>query len=119
MLELGLDPENIATWDDFMVLLEGTKKKGLIGYAMGDKGGWEAMGTFSILNVRMNGYDYTHRPLEWPRSVDRSGDDRRLQPVRTPHPVHERKLPRYFMGWHARPPSPEEVRRNDDGLLVG
>jgi multiple sugar transport system substrate-binding protein len=25
---------------------------------MGDKGGWEAMGTFSILNVRINGYDY-------------------------------------------------------------
>ncbi len=56
--ELGLDPENIATWDDFMKLLEGTKNKGLIGYAMGNKGGWEAMGTFSILNVRMNGYDY-------------------------------------------------------------
>jgi len=58
MSELGLDPENIATWDDFMKLLEGTQKKGLIGYAMGDKGGWEAMGTFSIINVRMNGYDY-------------------------------------------------------------
>ena len=58
MAELGLDPENIATWDDFMKLLEGTKKKGLIGYALGDKGGWEAMGTFSILNTRINGYDY-------------------------------------------------------------
>ena len=58
MSELGLDPENIATWDDFMKLLEGTKKKGLIGYALGDKGGWEAMGTFSILNTRINGYDY-------------------------------------------------------------
>jgi multiple sugar transport system substrate-binding protein len=58
MRELGLDPENIATWDDFMKLLEGTQKKGLIGYAMGDKGGWEAMGTFSIINVRLNGYDY-------------------------------------------------------------
>ena len=58
MQELGLDPENIANWDDFMKLLEGTKKKGLIGYALGDKGGWEAMGTFSILNVRMNGYTY-------------------------------------------------------------
>jgi len=58
MSELGLDPENIANWDDFMKLLEGTKKKGLIGYALGDKGGWEAMGTFSILNVRLNGYKY-------------------------------------------------------------
>ena len=58
MSELGLDPENIATWDDFMKLLDGTQKKGLIGYALGDQGGWEAMGTFSLLNVRMNGYDY-------------------------------------------------------------
>ncbi|KRO50959.1 MAG: hypothetical protein ABR62_04640, partial [Actinobacteria bacterium BACL2 MAG-120820-bin50] len=58
MSELGLDPENIATWDDFMKLLDGTQKKGLIGYALGDQGGWEAMGTFSLLNVRLNGYDY-------------------------------------------------------------
>jgi multiple sugar transport system substrate-binding protein len=58
MTELGLDPENIATWDDFMKMLEATKKKGLIGYALGDKGGWEAMGTFDILNARINGYKY-------------------------------------------------------------
>ena len=58
MSELGLDPENIATWDDFMKLLEGTKAKGLVGYALGDKGGWEAMGTFSALNTRINGYTY-------------------------------------------------------------
>jgi multiple sugar transport system substrate-binding protein len=58
MQELGLDPENIATWDDFMKLLEGTKKKGLVGYALGDKGGWEAMGTFDVINARLNGYNY-------------------------------------------------------------
>ncbi len=58
MKELGLDPENIATWDDFMKLLEGTKKKGLVGYALGDKGGWEAMGTFDVINARLNGYQY-------------------------------------------------------------
>ena len=58
MKDLGLDPENIATWDDFMKLLEGTKKKGLVGYALGDKGGWEAMGTFDVLNARINGYTY-------------------------------------------------------------
>ena len=56
--EVGLDPEGLDDWDDFMQLLEGTKKKGLIGYALGDKGGWEAMGTFSILNTRLNGYNY-------------------------------------------------------------
>ena len=58
MQEIGLDPEGLNNWDDFMKLLEGTQKKGLIGYALGDKGGWEAMGTFSILNVRLNGYKY-------------------------------------------------------------
>ena len=46
------------SWDDFMKLLEGTKKKGLVGYALGDKGGWEAMGTFDVLNARINGYQY-------------------------------------------------------------
>lgn len=56
--DIGLDPENINTWDDFMKLLEATTKKGLVGYALGDQGGWEAMGTFDVLNARINGYQY-------------------------------------------------------------
>ena len=35
-----------------------TQKKGLVGYSLGAKGGWEAMGTFDILNARVNGYKY-------------------------------------------------------------
>lgn len=58
MVELGLDPESIATWDDLIKLCEATQKKGLIGYALGDKGGWEAMGTFDVINARVNGYQY-------------------------------------------------------------
>ena len=58
MQELGLNPESIATWDDLIKLCEATQKKGLVGYALGDKGGWEAMGTFDILNARINGYKY-------------------------------------------------------------
>ena len=58
MKEVGQDPENIATWDDLMKVLEGTKKKGLVAFPMGDKGGWEAMGTFDVLNARINGYQY-------------------------------------------------------------
>jgi len=58
MKEVGQDPENIATWDDLMKVLEATKKKGLVAYPMGDKGGWEAMGTFDVLNARINGYQY-------------------------------------------------------------
>jgi multiple sugar transport system substrate-binding protein len=56
--ELGIDPDGIGTWDDFMKMLDGMKQKGLIGFAAGNKGGWEAMGTFDILNARINGYQY-------------------------------------------------------------
>ncbi len=34
------------------------KSDGLIPLAFGDKDGWPAMGTFDILNMRMNGYDF-------------------------------------------------------------
>ena len=56
--ELGLDPENIATFDDMIKMFDAMKKKGLVGFAAGDKGGWEAMGTFDIINARMNGYQF-------------------------------------------------------------
>ncbi|MEY3770315.1 MAG: hypothetical protein RL390_1179 [Actinomycetota bacterium] len=58
MQEIGQDPENIATWDDLMKIMEATKKKGLVAYPMGNKGGWEAMGTFDVINARVNGYQY-------------------------------------------------------------
>jgi multiple sugar transport system substrate-binding protein len=38
--------------------MDALKKKGLVGYALGDKGGWEAMGTFDIINARVNGYQF-------------------------------------------------------------
>ena len=56
--ELGLDPENIATFDDMLKMFDAMKKKGLVGFAAGDKGGWEAMGTFDIINARVNGYQF-------------------------------------------------------------
>ncbi|MBP7902728.1 MAG: extracellular solute-binding protein [Candidatus Planktophila sp.] len=56
--ELGLDPENIATFDDMIKMFDAMKKKGLVGFAAGDKGGWEAMGTFDIINARVNGYQF-------------------------------------------------------------
>jgi multiple sugar transport system substrate-binding protein len=56
--ELGMDPENIATFDDMIKMFEAMKKKGLVGFAAGDKGGWEAMGTFDIINARVNGYQF-------------------------------------------------------------
>ena len=58
LAELGIDPDGVGTWDQFMSMLDGMKSKGLVGFAAGNKGGWEAMGTFDILNARINGYQY-------------------------------------------------------------
>ncbi len=46
------------TIDDFTKLGDQMKKDGLIPLAFADKDGWPAMGTFDILNMRMNGYDF-------------------------------------------------------------
>ncbi len=35
-----------------------SRRDGLIPFALGDADGWPAMGTFDILNMRINGYDY-------------------------------------------------------------
>ena len=58
MAEVGLNPEDIYNWDDFMGALSELKAKGLIGFIGTDAGGWEAMGTSDILNARVNGYQF-------------------------------------------------------------
>jgi len=47
-----------ATWDDLKTLATKMKADGLTPIAFGDKDGWPAMGTFDILNLRLNGYDF-------------------------------------------------------------
>ena len=47
-----------TTEDDFMALMEDMKGKGITPIAFGDKDGWPAMGTFDILNMRLNGFDF-------------------------------------------------------------
>src|SRR5213592_582052 len=50
---------NIPTnWDDFKKLADQMKKDGLTPIAFADKDGWPAMGTFDILNLRLNGYQF-------------------------------------------------------------
>jgi multiple sugar transport system substrate-binding protein len=58
MAEIGLNPDDIYNWDDLMGALEELKGQGLIGWIGADRGGWEAMGTFDILNARVNGYQF-------------------------------------------------------------
>jgi multiple sugar transport system substrate-binding protein len=44
--------------DDFMTLLDDMQGKNITPFAFGDKDGWPAMGTFDILNMRVNGFDF-------------------------------------------------------------
>ncbi|MFG2055241.1 ABC transporter substrate-binding protein [Micromonospora sp. NPDC048930] len=46
------------TLDDFTTLAGQMKKDGLVPIAFADKDGWPAMGTFDILNLRINGYQF-------------------------------------------------------------
>jgi multiple sugar transport system substrate-binding protein len=47
-----------ATWDDFIALCKKMQADNLIPLAFAEKDGWPALGTFDILNLRINGYDY-------------------------------------------------------------
>src|SRR5262249_45017809 len=47
-----------ATWEDLKALCTKMQGAGLVPIAFGDKDGWHAMGTFDILNLRINGYDF-------------------------------------------------------------
>ena len=47
-----------ATWDDLKTLCTKMQGDGLIPFAFGDKDGWPAMGTFDIMNLRLNGYQF-------------------------------------------------------------
>ena len=46
------------TWDDLKTLCAKMKTDGLTPIAFADQEGWPAMGTFDILNLRLNGYDF-------------------------------------------------------------
>jgi multiple sugar transport system substrate-binding protein len=58
MEEIGLAATDVYNWDDMLGALKELKGQGLIGLAAADKGGWEAQGTFDILNARINGYQF-------------------------------------------------------------
>lgn len=52
----GYEPP--ATLDELTALAGRMRADGLIPIAFADKDGWPAMGTFDILNLRTNGYDF-------------------------------------------------------------
>jgi len=47
-----------TTWDAFLALAKQMKTDGLVPIAFADKDLWPALGTFDIINLRVNGYDY-------------------------------------------------------------
>jgi len=47
-----------ATWDDLKTLCQNMQTDGLTPIAFADQEGWPAMGTFDIINLRLNGYDF-------------------------------------------------------------
>lgn len=47
-----------ATWADLKALCAKMQADGLTPIAFADQEGWPAMGTFDILNLRLNGYDF-------------------------------------------------------------
>ena len=59
-----------TTWDQFMALSKKMKADGLTPLAFADKDGWPAMGTFDILNMRINGYDFHVRLMAGKESWD-------------------------------------------------
>lgn len=46
------------TFDEWISLCDKMTKDGLTPIAFADKDGWEGMGTFDMMNLRVNGYDY-------------------------------------------------------------
>lgn len=47
-----------TTWDQYIQLAKKMKQDGIIPIAFADKDGWPALGTFDILDMRINGYEY-------------------------------------------------------------
>jgi multiple sugar transport system substrate-binding protein len=47
-----------TTWDDFVTLLKKAQSDGLVPLAFAEKDGWPALGTFDIINLRLNGYQF-------------------------------------------------------------
>ncbi len=44
--------------DEFTTLMQKMQADGITPFAFGDKDGWPALGTFDILNMRINGFDF-------------------------------------------------------------
>jgi multiple sugar transport system substrate-binding protein len=58
------------TWKQFIALAKRMQSDGMTPIAFTDKDGWPAMGTFDILNMRINGYQFHIRLMAGKQSWD-------------------------------------------------
>jgi multiple sugar transport system substrate-binding protein len=87
----GYEPP--TTLDEFTALMKKMQKDGLVPFAFADKEGWPAMGTFDILNMRINGFDFHMKLMageeDWDSSEVKQVFDtwRGLLPYHQPDPL--------------------------------
>ena len=73
-----------------MTLMEDMQGKGITPFAFGDKDGWPAMGTFDILNMRLNGFDFHMALMAGDEAWDSArGQERLRRPGRELLPYHQ------------------------------
>ena len=99
-----------TTWDELITLADKMKTDGIIPIAFGDKDGWPAMGTFDILNLRLNGYDFHVGLMAGDSEVDRPQGHRGVQQVEGAHPLPVDRLRRPHLAAGRRHARPEEGR---------
>ena len=85
------------------------RRDGLTPIAFADQEGWPAMGTFDILNLRLNGYDFHVGLMAGDGEVDGPEGHRRLPEVERDPPVPRQGLRRPEVDRRGEHPDPEEV----------
>ena len=77
------------TLDDLNALMEEMQGKDITPFAFGDKDGWPAMGTFDILNMRINGFDFHMSLMAGEESWESDGVKQVFETWTTLLPYHQ------------------------------
>ena len=89
--EVGLREERLdrrnPPSDDLFALMDNMQGKKITPFAFGDKDGWPAMGTFDILNMRLNGFDFHMSLMAGEEKWDGDRVEPSLRPGRTCFPT--------------------------------
>lgn len=83
----GFEPP--TTLDEMTALCKKMKAKGMVPFAFGDKDGWPAMGTFDILNMRINGFQFHMDLMKGEKAWDSSEVKQVFDTWRSLLPYHQ------------------------------